>query len=135
MYYKFRQLREQQTTKRGDGGIGRRAGFRCLWWQHRVGSSPILRIKIRYQLIPDFLCSDLNSFLNYCFDIPLSISNLYFLITVRFCIDLNPSFSRLYQIHPFYTNYPFASGSFLTLYHNRMLLRAIEAGNLLDSVK
>ena len=36
------------------GGIGRRAGFRCLWWQHRVGSSPILRIGVRYQLIPDF---------------------------------------------------------------------------------
>ena len=62
MYYNFRQLREQQTRKRGDGGIGRRAGFRCLWWQHRVGSSPILRIRVRYQLIPDFLCSNLNSF-------------------------------------------------------------------------
>ena len=103
MYYNFRQLREQQTMKRGDGGIGRRAGFRCLWWQHRVGSSPILRIRVRYQLIPDFLCSNSNSFLNYFFqDFALYFKSIF----SNYHINLNLSFSHLYNTLPFYTNYP-----------------------------
>src|SRR6202034_3983503 len=31
-----------QLHPRPDGGIGRRAGFRYQWWQHRGGSSPFL---------------------------------------------------------------------------------------------
>ena len=30
---------------RGSVGTGRRARLRILWWQHRVGSSPIFRIR------------------------------------------------------------------------------------------
>ena len=45
-YYIDCELRVQHLQRRGDGGIGRRAGFRCLWWQHRVGSSPILRMEL-----------------------------------------------------------------------------------------
>jgi hypothetical protein len=38
--------RESQSVPRPDGGIGRRAGFRYQWWQHRGGSSPFLAKKV-----------------------------------------------------------------------------------------
>ncbi len=33
------------SYRRGCGGIGRRAGFRCLWGQPRGGSTPLIRIR------------------------------------------------------------------------------------------
>ena len=42
MYYNQAVARERLANKKcRSGGIGRRAGFRCLWSQDRVGSSPI----------------------------------------------------------------------------------------------
>ena len=32
-------------------GTGRRARLRILWWVHRVGSSPIFRIKERAEML------------------------------------------------------------------------------------
>ena len=46
-YYKWavdersKQSEASRLKKCRNGGIGRRAGFRCLWSQDRVGSSPI----------------------------------------------------------------------------------------------
>ena len=46
-YYKWavdersKQSKASRLKKCRNGGIGRRAGFRCLWSQDRVGSSPI----------------------------------------------------------------------------------------------
>ena len=36
-----KQSEASRLKKCRNGGIGRRAGFRCLWSQDRVGSSPI----------------------------------------------------------------------------------------------
>ena len=36
---------------RGSVGTGRRARLRILWWVHRVGSSPIFRIKERAEML------------------------------------------------------------------------------------
>ena len=42
LYYNQAVARERLKHKKcRSGGIGRRAGFRCLWSQDRVGSSPI----------------------------------------------------------------------------------------------
>ena len=35
----------------GSVGTGRRARLRILWWVHRVGSSPIFRIKERAEML------------------------------------------------------------------------------------
>ena len=41
-YYNQAVARERLVNRKcRSGGIGRRAGFRCLWSQDRVGSSPI----------------------------------------------------------------------------------------------
>ena len=39
--YLVKRTTAKTTKKCRSGGIGRRAGFRCLWSQDRVGSSPI----------------------------------------------------------------------------------------------
>ena len=40
--YTNKRAKEHEAHKKcRSGGIGRRAGFRCLWSQDRVGSSPI----------------------------------------------------------------------------------------------
>ena len=39
--YLVKRTTAKATKKCRSGGIGRRAGFRCLWSQDRVGSSPI----------------------------------------------------------------------------------------------
>ena len=36
--------RRKRPRRRGCGGIGRRAGFRCLWASARGGSTPLIRI-------------------------------------------------------------------------------------------
>ena len=42
LYYNQEVARKRLKHKKcRSGGIGRRAGFRCLWSQDRVGSSPI----------------------------------------------------------------------------------------------
>ena len=42
LYYNQAVARERLKHKKcRSGGIGRRAGFRCLWSQDRVGSSPV----------------------------------------------------------------------------------------------
>ena len=40
-YYSQAVMSDCNNRKCRSGGIGRRAGFRCLWSQDRVGSSPI----------------------------------------------------------------------------------------------
>ena len=45
---------------RRSGGIGRRAGFRCLWSQDRVGSSPISCINREVgERLPILFCADI----------------------------------------------------------------------------
>ena len=48
------------------GGIGRRAGLKIPWWQHRVGSSPTTGISMKRHCIR---CSV--SFFVYIYDIPM----------------------------------------------------------------
>ena len=43
---------------RGSVGTGRRARLRILWWLHRVGSSPIFRIKPGFVRVQAFYFSD-----------------------------------------------------------------------------
>ena len=43
-------IRDSETC-RGCGGIGRRAGFRCLWASARGGSTPLIRISLRVDII------------------------------------------------------------------------------------
>ena len=43
---------------RGSVGTGRRARLRILWWLHRVGSSPIFRIKPGFVRVQAFCFSD-----------------------------------------------------------------------------
>ena len=40
-----------KSGMRGSVGTGRRARLRILWWVHRVGSSPIFRIKERAEML------------------------------------------------------------------------------------
>ena len=46
--YLVKRTTAKTTKKCRSGGIGRRAGFRCLWSQDRVGSSPISCIIFRF---------------------------------------------------------------------------------------
>ena len=50
-YYNQAVARERLVNRKcRSGGIGRRAGFRCLWSQDRVGSSPISCIIFLFKL-------------------------------------------------------------------------------------
>ncbi len=59
MIYLVKRTTAKTTKKCRSGGIGRRAGFRCLWSQDRVGSSPISCIFFYVLLLP----ADRNSFI------------------------------------------------------------------------
>ena len=60
VYYNTSVRAEQQKlrTIRGSVGTGRRARLRILWWLHRVGSSPIFRIKPGFVRVQAFYFSD-----------------------------------------------------------------------------
>ena len=61
-YYKWavdersKQSKASRLKKCRNGGIGRRAGFRCLWSQDRVGSSPISCILFLLSFFQECLC-------------------------------------------------------------------------------
>ena len=50
-YYNQAVAKSGEDKKCRSGGIGRRAGFRCLWSQDRVGSSPISCILFYFKCI------------------------------------------------------------------------------------